>query len=180
VERLRGASIPVWVTYPRSVAEGAALLGELAGLGASPEAVARVVEPVRAAVARARAARAASPRATRFFCAVWRDPWMAVGPDTYAHDLLALCGGENVFGERSERRYPRVRLEEVERARPEVILLPDEPYAFGARDVRDLARLDAPAARDGRIHVVDGTWVSWYGPRIARALAELGALLSPD
>ena len=36
VERLRAAGLRVWVTYPRSVREGARLLGELADLGADP------------------------------------------------------------------------------------------------------------------------------------------------
>jgi ABC-type Fe3+-hydroxamate transport system substrate-binding protein len=175
VERLEAAGIPVWVTYPRTVREGARLLREVAELGAEPEAFARVVEPVERALAEAEA-RAGAPRA-RVFCAIWRDPWMAVGPDTYANDLLRACGGENVFEGRSERRYPRVTLAEVEAAAPEVILLPDEPYAFGPADAAQLCRLDVPAARDGRVHLVDGTLVSWYGPRIAHALATLGAWL---
>ncbi len=65
-------------------------------------------------------------------------------------------------------------------AAPEVILLPDEPYAFGPRDARELAHLDLPASRSGRIHCVDGTWVSWYGPRIRPALAALRSLLQPS
>ena len=77
---------------------------------------------------------------------------------------------------RSERRYPRVSLEEIVAARPEVILLPDEPYAFGARDVAELRELELPAARQGRIHVIDGTLISWYGPRIGRAIRELDRL----
>ena len=115
----------------------------------------------------------------RVFCPVWRDPWMAVGSDTYAHDLIRLSGGESVFAERTERRYPIVKLEEIEAARPDVILLPDEPYAFGPRDVAELSRLDAPAARDGRVHLVDGTLLSWYGPRIRRALETVRPLLRP-
>jgi ABC-type Fe3+-hydroxamate transport system substrate-binding protein len=159
------------------VREGARLLREVAELGAGPEAVARVVEPVERALEAAEA-RGGSPGA-RVFCAIWREPWMAVGGDTYADDLLRVCGGENVFAARSERRYPRVTLAEVEAAQPEVILLPDEPYAFGPADAAELRRLDVPAAREGRIHLVDGTLVSWYGPRIARALATLGAWLRP-
>jgi len=106
---------------------------------------------------------------------------MAVGADTYADDLLALCGGENVFGAGGftrERRYPIVDEEQIAAAQPEVILLPDEPYAFGARDVAELAALATPAAASGRIHCLDGTLVSWYGPRIARAIAVVSALLS--
>jgi ABC-type Fe3+-hydroxamate transport system substrate-binding protein len=177
VDRLRAAGLTVWVTYPRTVREGASLLRELAGLGASAEAVAAVVDPVDEAVAAAEAARPAVP--VRVFCPIWRDPWMSVGSDTYADSLLRLCGGENVFANRGERRYPIVTLDDVARAAPQVILLPDEPYAFGPRDAQELARLDVPAARDARIHCVDGTWVSWYGPRIRAALAGIRRLLEP-
>jgi ABC-type hemin transport system substrate-binding protein len=178
VEKLRAAGLAVWVTYPRTVREGAALLRELAALGATPEAIAAEVEPVEKAVACAEAEPVAAP--TRVFCPIWRDPWMAVGRDTYIHSMLELCGGANVFAGHGDRRYPIVSLDEVEAAAPEVILLPDEPYAFGPRDVCDLARLGIPAARNSRIYLIDGTWVSWYGPRIRPAVAALRSLLQPS
>jgi ABC-type Fe3+-hydroxamate transport system substrate-binding protein len=103
---------------------------------------------------------------------------MAVGRDTYANDLLRVCGGENVFADRAERRYPIVEETEILAAAPEVILLPDEPYAFGPRDAAELTKLPVPAAQSGRIHCVDGTLVSWYGPRIARAIETLSPLLA--
>jgi len=180
VERLEAAGVPVWVTYPRTVREGATLLRDLAGLGAGADALRDVVEPVERAVAAAErdlAASTAPPR--RVFCPIWRDPWMSVGADTYSHDLLRLCGGENAFANREDRRYPRVSLDEVVAAQPEVVLLPDEPYAFGESDVRELAALAIPA-RNGRIHRIDGTLVSWYGPRIARAIDTIRALLAPS
>jgi len=190
VERMQAEGLAVWVTYPRTVEEGAELLAEIAALGAAPDASEKIVTPVLASLqeakvreAKAREAEGALAGAEerpRVFCPVWRDPWMAVGRDTYAHDLIRLCGGANVFGERSERRYPIVKLAEIEAARPDVILLPDEPYAFGPRDVAELSRLDAPAAGDGRIHLLDGTLLSWYGPRIRRALDTLRPLLQPD
>ena len=65
-------------------------------------------------------------------------------------------------------------------AAPEVVLLPDEPYAFGAADVAELRRLPFPAAQNGRLHLIDGTWVSWYGPRIDRAIRALRSLLAGD
>ena len=70
-----------------------------------------------------------------------------------------------------------VELEEIERADPEVILLPDEPYAFGPEDARELAALKVAAAREGRIHLLDGTLLSWYGPRIAPAIDRLAGWL---
>jgi len=179
VARLRKAGVPVWVTYPRTVAEALALLRELASLGAPPERAGPLLAQVGEAFARAR--EAAPARATRVFCPIWKRPWMAVGADTYADDLLRCCGGENVFAGRRERRYPIVEEAQIVAARPEVILLPDEPYAFGPRDVEELAALPVPAAEAGRIHCIDGTLVSWYGPRIGRALDEIGTLLrSPE
>jgi len=178
VEKLQAAGVPVWVTYPRTVREGAALLRELAGLGADAARVRDVVAPVEQAVHEAERVRPLRP--VRVFCPIWRDPWMSVGADTYAHDLLSLCGGANVFAAREQRRYPRVGLDEVVASAPEVVLLPDEPYRFSSSDVAELGQLDVPASRNGRIHVIDGTWVSWYGPRIARAIFELRPLLAPS
>ena len=175
IEKLEAAGVPVWVTYPRSVREAVDLLAELATLGAPERSLRDVVEPARAAWQAAEVALPETP--TPVFCPIWKRPWMAVGADTYADDLLRLCGGRNVFGERRERRYPIVEIEEIVAAAPEVILLPDEPYAFGPRDVAELSELAVPAARSGRIHPLDGTLVSWYGPRIAQAIRTLSALL---
>ena len=185
VRALAARGIDVWVTYPRTVREGLTLLEDLAGLGASNAAVERFVRPVRMAVeeAEARQASAEAP-GPKVFCPIWRDPWMTISKDTYIHDLLELCGGQNLFadlwvgGSESGRRYPILDLEKLIAAKPEVILLPDEPYAFGSADVETLARLDFPAAHSGRIHLIDGTLVSWYGPRIAEAIRVLAGLFA--
>ena len=176
VERLEAAGVPVWVTYPRSVRDGVALLRELAALGAGSGALVERVDPIEAAVAAAEAAR--PERGVPVFCPIWKAPWMSVGRDTYANDLLALCGGENVFADREDRRYPIVQVSEIVAASPEVILLPDEPYAFGAREVAELTALELPAAASGRIHLIDGTLVSWYGPRIQRAIETIRPLIA--
>ncbi len=194
VEKLSGQGLAVWVTYPRTVREGAELLCELAVLGATAEARRQVVAPVLEAVEEAEAALAEPVRAPRVFCPIWRDPWMAPGPDTYVHDLIRLCGGRNVYPapegpagsarrassslQAPAQRYPRVTLEEIVGLSPEVVLLPDEPYAFGEADAREVARFDIPASASGRIHCIDGTWVSWYGPRIRPAIRALSRLLA--
>jgi ABC-type hemin transport system substrate-binding protein len=190
VRQLTAQGVDVWVTYPRTVREGAELLRDLATLGASAESEARVVAPVLAAVGDAEArrirARAAGARPPRVFCAIWRDPWMSVAADTYIHDLIELCGGANVFAEplsdarsgRAERRYPIVDLQAIERAAPDVMLLPSEPYAFADADRQALRRLDCPASVHARIHLIDGTLVSWYGPRISEAIRVLGQILA--
>jgi ABC-type Fe3+-hydroxamate transport system substrate-binding protein len=178
VAQLESAGIPVWVTYPRTVAEGAQLLRELALLGGRSAELGSVVGPVEAALERALERRPVE--SVRVFCPIWKDPWMAVGADTYAHDLIELCGGRNIFGSVATRRYPIVRDAEIVAAAPEVILLPDEPYAFGVEHALALRALPVPASASGRIHCVDGTLLTWYGPRIRRAIELLRSLLFPD
>jgi ABC-type Fe3+-hydroxamate transport system substrate-binding protein len=177
VEALRASSIPVYVIYPRTVAEGIGLvrdLGRLVGAEGRGEALAGALERALGGVR----ARLAGRRPTRVFCPIWRRPWMSVNADTYVHDMLAQCGGDNVCAARPQR-YPEVTLAEVAEARPEVILLPDEPYRFRRAHAADFdAHPDIPAVASGRIHLVDGKLLSWYGPRIARALEALPPLLA--
>jgi ABC-type hemin transport system substrate-binding protein len=74
-------------------------------------------------------------------------------------------------------RYPRIGLDEVVTAQPEIVLLPDEPYAFTQADADEIARLDIPAARNGQIVRVDGSLLTWHGTRVAYALRDLPPLL---
>jgi len=64
--------------------------------------------------------------------------------------------------------------------RPEVILLPDEPYVFREADMADFTPfLEVPAVRDRRIYGIDGKIVTWYGPRLGQNLRTLRELLIP-
>jgi len=175
VETLRAWGIAVWVTYPRTVAQGLAMireLGEVTGTTAQAEAILAELEPLHA---RVRAATARRPPVPVFY-PIWRQPWMTIGRDTYIHDLLAVCGAANVFADRPAR-YPTVTLDEMAARRPAVIVLPDEPFRFRRAHLADFAPFaDVPAVRDGRIHLVDGKPFSWHGPRVGEALRALPAL----
>jgi ABC-type Fe3+-hydroxamate transport system substrate-binding protein len=122
----------------------------------------------------------AGRRPVPVFYPIWREPWMTIGPDTYIHDLLAVCGAANVFADRAER-YPTVTLDEMAARRPEVIVLPDEPFRFRRAHLADFAPFsDVPAVRAGRLHLVDGKPFSWHGPRIGEALRTLPALFGGE
>ncbi len=178
VDTLRSWAIPVWVTYPRTVAEGIQLiadLGDVTGTGARATAMLREITPLYERVASVAARR---PPVAVFY-PIWRGPYMTINRDTYIHDMLRVCGGRNVFADRAER-YPTVTLDEAAAARPAVILLPDEPFRFRRAHVADFTGYtEVPAVRDGRIHLVDGKPFSWHGPRIADALRTLPGLIDP-
>lgn len=176
METLRGWGVPVFVTYPRTVAEGIRMVEELGAVTGAGERAREVAGELWSLYRQAERLGEVRGR-PRVFCAIWRNPYMTINRDTYVHDMLRLCGGQNVFADRSQR-YPEVTLGEVAAAGPEVILLPDEPYRFRKVHVQDWAPYeDVPAVRDGRIHLVDGKLLAWYGPRIAEALRTLPSLL---
>jgi ABC-type Fe3+-hydroxamate transport system substrate-binding protein len=171
VERLEAGGLAVFVTMPVTVAGAVAELRDLAAaVGALPRAAAIDADLV-AAVAAAYRSRSAGTT-TRYACAVWRDPWMWLGRRTYAADLLALAGGAPVLDDPATR-YPRIEPGAVAALGPELILLPSEPYAFGAADAEEVAGWS-----DGRVELVDGRALTWYGPRIPAALAGFRALLT--
>ncbi|WP_329103812.1 helical backbone metal receptor [Streptomyces sp. NBC_01439] len=103
------------------------------------------------------------------FVPIWRRPWMVLGRDTFAGDLLARLGVRNVYAGHPER-YPRVPVEELAAAACDLVVLPDEPYRF--------TREDGPEAFPGLpAALVDGRHLTWYGPSLAAAPAVLSEQL---
>ncbi|MBA2694235.1 MAG: ABC transporter substrate-binding protein [Rubrobacter sp.] len=172
VEAFRNAGVPVFLGEPETVDGAVSMLREFADMLDAPnsEPTIEAVERVQTRIVARR-----PQRPLRVFAPIWKGPYMTVGGDTYVSDVIEVCGGENIFADRV--RYPEVSLEEVEERRSEVVLLPDEPYVFSAVDLVDFHSLDMPAARDDRIHLVDGKMLTWYGPRMASGLAQISALL---
>jgi ABC-type Fe3+-hydroxamate transport system substrate-binding protein len=168
----------VLVTYPRTVAGAIAMIRELGAATGAADRAGALADELTVLVERTRRALSGRPP-TRVFYAIWREPYMTINADTYIHDVLAVCGAVNVFADASAR-YPAVTLDEVAARRPEVIVLPDEPFRFRRVHMADFAAYpDVPAVRDGRIHLVDGKPFAWHGARIADALRTLPALLAP-
>ena len=93
---------------------------------------------------------------------IWRRPWMALGRDTFAGDVLSRVGVDNVLADEAER-YPRIHLETL--PAHDVVVLPDEPYAFAADD--------GPDAFAAPCTLVSGRHLTWYGPSLAEARAVL-------
>ncbi|MEU6808694.1 helical backbone metal receptor [Streptomyces sp. NPDC046831] len=111
----------------------------------------------------------APQRRTTAVVPVWRRPWMVLGRDTFAGDVLARLGVHHLYAGHAER-YPRVPLAELRAAAPDVVVLPDEPYRFTAAD--------GPEAFPGlRCALVSGRHLTWYGPSLAEAPRVLGEAL---
>jgi ABC-type Fe3+-hydroxamate transport system substrate-binding protein len=163
LDALRAAGLAVWVTAPRTVPGGLVSLAHMLGAcGIENPAWLVAAEAAWASVRPTSRRTAVVP--------IWRRPWMVVGRDTFAGDVLARLGVDNLWGDAAER-YPRVELAALRAASPDLVVLPDEPYAFSATDGPE-AFPGVPAA------LVSGRHLTWYGPSMAQAPAVLGAQLA--
>jgi ABC-type Fe3+-hydroxamate transport system substrate-binding protein len=174
VDRLRNAGLAVWVTVIESVPEAMVSMRRLltgpldldvpAWLAAAERAWAGPAP--RSSLARSSLARSSLTQPLRRVAVpIWRDPWMVVGARTFTGDVLARLGLDNVFGA-SPDRYPHVEAEQIRAAAPDLVLLPDEPYRFTPDDGPE----EFPAHR---VVLVPGRLLTWYGPSLATARAEL-------
>ncbi len=162
VRRLREAGIPVWVTRIESLDDALTSLPRLFTDALDwpvPDWLDDVVKawtgpppPVRGRAA----------------IAVWRDPWIVVGARTFTGDLLRHLGWENAFATSADR-YPGVELAEIDRPATDLVVLPDEPYVFTPDDGPE-------AFQQTRTALVPGRALTWYGPSLLTARADLAAL----
>ncbi|MGB3438760.1 MAG: helical backbone metal receptor [Actinophytocola sp.] len=165
VARIRADGIPVWVTIAAAtVPEGLGSVRRLLTQGlelAEPEWL----------VAAEDAWRTPAPVWARAVIPVWRKPWVVVGRDTFAGDVLHRLGVANVYADHKDR-YPRPSLAELNDAGADLVVLPDEPYEFTADD--------GPEAFPGlRYALVDGRHLTWCGPSLAEAHAALLSGMRP-
>jgi iron complex transport system substrate-binding protein len=154
------------------------LVGELTGT----EAAARVViEDARTRLATLRDAMKGRPR-RRVACIEWLDPIFAGGH--WVPDQVDCAGGDDVLGPRHKPSY-EIQWSAVVDSRPDVLVL----MPCGMPIDRTMSELDAitsrpgyedlPAARDGRVFVVDGSsFFNRPGPRVIRGAEILNELLT--
>lgn len=176
VERLIEAGLAVYVSFPCTVDESLSHLEILAEMLDAPVPARPELPPP-------------PMDQVRVFAPVWKDPWMTFDERTYASDLLARLGAENVFAGRARRyplaadvgdasprdpgerdtRYPRASFEEIRARRPDLVLLPDEPFRFEQSHVDELRQAQlAP-----RVELVSGKDLFWYGVRTPGAIERL-------
>jgi ABC-type Fe3+-hydroxamate transport system substrate-binding protein len=168
LDALRAAGVPVWVTRIRTLDEAFVSLDRLLTDGCGLERPLWLGEAESAWLTVAATAQA---EATPAVVPIWRRPWMVLGRDTFAGDVLARLGVRNVYADHADR-YPAIPLPELVESGARIVVLPDEPYAFSADDGPE-AFPDHPAA------LVSGRHLTWYGPSLVEAAAVLAGRLRP-
>lgn len=202
VEMLDKSGLTIWLIFPRSVRDTLNILWTMTDLFQLEEAVLRL-RILEDAIRLAEDSLSDEPPVS-YFCPIWQgeEPgqtwWMTFNDQTYPADVLRILGGSNIFHARERRypldadlgkgmpeeadgrdvRYPHITLSEVIDLAPEFILLPSEPYPYQREHVSQFREWfsETPAGKKNRILPVDGTYFTWHGTRLGKAIQFLGGL----
>lgn len=166
VEQL-AQTIPVWTSDIANLEQALEMISEVGRItGKHPEA--RVICQ-RISQSFADLGILSKPRRSLYL--IWREPYMAVGGDTFIHDMMQKAGLANVL--ESEKRYPSLDLARMKALAPEWVLLSSEPYPFGEKHIEEIRKI----LPESQIKLVDGELFSWYGSRLLKTASYLSDLL---
>lgn len=98
---------------------------------------------------------------------------VAVGPGSWVDELLAVVGADNVLAA-SGIRYPKISLEEVLRAQPEIII----DLSFAAKtSLAPWDAVDVPAVKAKKVIALEQPYLVAPSPRVKEALDTLASAL---
>ena len=112
------------------------------------------------------------PRAdqTQALYAIWQNPLMVAGHDTYIHAAMNWWGIGNAAPASAEGRYPELYAEHLGELAGTPILLSSEPYPFASKHCAHFASAGL------RPMLVDGEAFSWYGSRMLHTVDYLNGM----
>jgi iron complex transport system substrate-binding protein len=120
LSKLEGLGIPVYVSELRKlsdVPESIRRLGKLAGTSGIAEVEAHRIESELDALRK----RYGGRQSLGVFYQIWNDPLQTVNGEHLISEVIALCGGRNVFGDASALA-PRISIESVLLRNPDAIV----------------------------------------------------------
>lgn len=152
IERLRQLGLTVYVSEPQRLRDIESTLQRIGVLTARQPSAHASAAAFRSAIGVLRARYAGQPT-VRVFYELWHQPWITVGGAHFISDVIALCGGYNVFADVNELA-PVVDIEAIVARDPQVILVGAEASRADSARQRWQRWAHASAVRDGHVYVV--------------------------
>jgi len=175
IDRLRAMGMPLFFSEPHRMSDiprSIEALGTLLDTRASAHDAA---QQFRTRVDRLRNRYASRPPVPVFY-QVWEQPLMTLGGQHIFSDMLALCGGRNVFGG-EPLLVPTVSVESVIAANPEVLLSASMGATQGGRPIDTLDGWkrwpQLLAVQRGNLFTINGDLINRFGPRLVEAAAQV-------
>ena len=102
--------------------------------------------------------------------AIWQNPLMVAGHDTYIHAAMNWWGIGNAVPATAEGRYPELNANHLGELAGTPILLASEPYPFASKHYAQFTKSGL------RPMLVDGEAFSWYGSRMLHTVDYLNGM----
>lgn len=180
IRRLEAVGIPVYAVDPRDIGSVIDTIVEIGRiLGAQPRAEA-VAAGLQRRIEQVRRQATAAPHKPKVFVQIGITPIVSVGTNTFIHELVELAGGINVAA--GPAPYPRYSREQVLAMAPEIFII----TSMARGEVFNQVKSDweqwpsMPAAKNGRIFLVDSNLFDRSSPRLVEGLERLARIIHPE
>ncbi|MCD6328504.1 cobalamin-binding protein [bacterium] len=184
VEKLRALGIQVFCIFPNDISgliKSIDLLGQVLSCGDAARELSDNIQSYIALLKRKAETLVKAGRSPKVLVALDYKPIISASGQTFLGQLVAIAGGTNIIGD-SPLRYPKVSLEAIAAAAPDVILLTGHgSQKTLLKELRESKRWRSiPAVKNGRVHLLDPDLTTRPGPRTPGGLREIFSKLFPE
>lgn len=180
VDLLDQAKIPTYIVDPRNVdqvIETVRIIGRLCGIEKKSDLLARGLQNRLDRIKKA----VENKRKPVVLLQINLHPIMTVNKNTFHQDIISIAGGINMSAD-STIKYPRISIEEVIRKKPEIIIISSMEKGGMFEKARQewLKWTSIPAARDGKVYLIDSDFIDRPSPRIIDGIEEMAKMIHPE
>lgn len=148
---------PVWVSDIQTIRDALGMIAAIGEMTAKEQTASHLIQHLQ------KAFNNPIPQKRRAVYAIWCNPWMFAGTDTFITEMMREAGFENII---QDSRYPILDEEQIKSLNPEYILLSSEPFPFAEKHKTHWKNI----LPDTEVILVDGEYFSWYGSRMLKAI----------
>ncbi len=179
LDALSSLNVPVFISTPTSlieIADSVETFGVLLGTAGVAHTRAEALRQKLETLARA----SAGKRIVRVLLQAGAEPEGALTREHLLSDVIALCGGSNVIADEGVS-MPKIGLAQLVAKAPELVLIARTGAAAAPvvdnAGVNDWQAAGLPAARLGRVYMIDAEAVFRSGPRLIEAAEPICELI---
>lgn len=171
VRRLEQLSIPVYVDEPRKLEDVARSIVDLGKLAGTEKEALSVSEGYLEALRAARQ-RYQNTALVRVFYQIWDSPLQTLNGDHMISDMIALCGGSNIFAD-SSVLAPQISVESVLHRNPDLVFA-SATTELAQRWLTSWKKWSGlKAAEQDALHMLKPDWMSRQTVRLLFGLQEM-------
>jgi iron complex transport system substrate-binding protein len=180
VHLLESFNIPVYAVNPRNLEGVMETLLEIGMLLGTEKRARELVDGMQQRIAAVRARVSKTDKRPGVFFQIGISPIVAVGTDTFIHELIEMAGGRNLTA--GPLPYPRFSREQVVALRPDVFIITSMARGAVFDQVKSAWSRwpDIPAIKNDRLYLVDSNLFDRTSPRLVDALEVLARLIHPE